>query len=159
MHAVGHVGSAAIPVFLAGNRRTCAPLTRFFFHEYHWTFSGPQTLNRIGEAVQRLRSDIELSREIVKSRAQISPEILRALDGQAPSVILSSEEAKTHGLVEDVLDLSANGDDGMRVAHLECLTAFPSHGVEERWSKLVLFDVCSALLIGCSIFMRTHSVG
>src|SRR4051795_3565067 len=28
MHAVGHVGSSAFPVFLAGHYRSCAPLAR-----------------------------------------------------------------------------------------------------------------------------------
>src|SRR5476649_2401176 len=32
IHAIGHVGSAGIPVFLAGHKRTCEPLSRFFFH-------------------------------------------------------------------------------------------------------------------------------
>lgn len=116
MHAVGHVGSAAVPVFLAASRRTCAPLARFFFHEYDWGFTGKQTLNRIDEAVTRLRHDIELSREIIKARAQIPTDILQTLDGQSPSVILSPEKAKEFGLVEDVLNLSKSGASGMKVA-------------------------------------------
>ena len=116
MHAVGHVGSTAIPVFLAGSTRTSSPLARFFFHEYDWTFNGKQTLNRIDEAVKRLRSDIELGREIIKTRTQVSAELLQTLDGRSPSAILSPEQAKAYGLIEDVGDLSESGDGGMKVA-------------------------------------------
>ena len=115
MHAVGHVGSAAIPIFLAGGKRTSAPRARFFFHEYDWGFNGRQTLNRIDEAIKRLRSDIELAREIIKTRTQVPAEVLQALDGQAPSTVISPEEAKAFGLVEDVCDLIESGDNGLRV--------------------------------------------
>jgi len=47
-----------VPLFAAGSKRTCSPLARFFFHEYHWTFDGEQTLKRIEEAVEQLNSDI-----------------------------------------------------------------------------------------------------
>ena len=84
MHAVGHVGSAAIPVFLAGSRRTSSRLARFFFHEYDWAFDGRQTGQRIEEAASRLRSDVGLSREIINARARVPREILQALDAQRP---------------------------------------------------------------------------
>ena len=116
MHAVGHVGSTAIPVFLAGSRRTSTPLARFFFHEYDWGFNERQTLNRIDEAVKRLKSDIELSRKIIKTLTKVPPEILQTLDGRSPSSVLSPEEAKALGLVEDVLDLRESGDNGMKIA-------------------------------------------
>ncbi len=116
MHAIGHVGSVAVPVFLAGHRRTSSPLARFFFHEYDWGFLQRQTLNRINEAVSRLRSDVEMSRKIIQSHTQVPDEILRSLDGQAPSVLISPEQAKAFGLVEDVLNLGESGDNGMKVA-------------------------------------------
>ena len=50
MHAVGHVGSMAIPVFVAGDRRTATPVSRFFFHAYQWGFEGRQTCDGIAEA-------------------------------------------------------------------------------------------------------------
>ena len=82
MHAVGHVGSAAIPVFLAGTRRTSSLLARFFFHEYDWGFDTRQTLNRIEEAATRLRSDVDLSREIIKTRTQVLPRFSKRWTGK-----------------------------------------------------------------------------
>ena len=116
MHAVGHVGSAAIPVFLAGETRTGSPMSRFFLHEYDWTFKGRQTLNRIEEAVQRLRSDIEISRQIIETRTQVPGNILEALDGRSTPEILSAEQAKTHGFIDEVLELGQHGLDGMNVS-------------------------------------------
>lgn len=47
LHAVGHVGSMAVPVFLGAHKRSCTPITRFFFHSYDWVFDGRKTLDGI----------------------------------------------------------------------------------------------------------------
>jgi ATP-dependent protease ClpP protease subunit len=105
MHAVGHVGSSSVPVFLAADNRTCASHARFFFHEYFWEFEGEQTLRRINEAVQRLSDDIEWAKKIIGARTKAGPDLLEALAGAAPSKILLPEEAKQLGFVNDVRDL------------------------------------------------------
>ncbi|MDE2760045.1 MAG: ATP-dependent Clp protease proteolytic subunit [Paracoccaceae bacterium] len=52
MHAIGHVVSSAIPVFLAANKRTAEPNSRFFFHTCGWNFGGGyQFLHTINESV------------------------------------------------------------------------------------------------------------
>ena len=116
MHAMGHVGSAAIPVFLAGAKRTCALLSRFFFHEYDWTFAGTQTLRRIDEASKRLRDDIYTARKIIESRTNAGDDILNALDGTSSPVILDPHKAKELGFVDDVLELGDKGANGMNIA-------------------------------------------
>jgi ATP-dependent protease ClpP protease subunit len=113
MHAVGHVGSSSVPVFLAAEHRTCAVHARFFFHEYDWQFDGPQTLRRINEAVQRLSDDIDWARKIISARTQAGPDILQALDGEAASKIVLPEEAKALGFVNDVGDLKPPGRGGL----------------------------------------------
>lgn len=116
MHATGHVGSASVPVFLAGNRRTSAPFARFFFHEYDWGFASRQTLDRMDEAVKRLRSDIEIARQIIKARTKATEDILKTLDGRAAPIIANPDEAKTLGFIEDICELGKSGVNGMRVA-------------------------------------------
>jgi ATP-dependent protease ClpP protease subunit len=106
MHAVGHVGSASVPIFLAAENRTCAVHARFFFHEYDWEFDGPQTLRRINEAVQRLSDDIDWAKKIISARTQAGPDILNALDGVAASKILLPDDAKLLGFVNEVRDLN-----------------------------------------------------
>src|SRR6202034_4447012 len=91
MHAMGHVGSASVPIFLASRHRTCASHARFFFHEYDWTFEGSQTLRRITEAVERLTNDIEIARDIIKASTKAGPDILNALDGTAAPKVLEPE--------------------------------------------------------------------
>ena len=113
MHAMGHVGSASIPIFLASRKRTCARHARFFFHEYDWTFEGRQTLRRIHEAVQRLSNDIELAREIIKTSTKAGTDIFNALDGTASPKIMLPEEAKLLGFVNDICDLRGDTSDGM----------------------------------------------
>ena len=117
IHAIGHVGSTGIPVFLAGHKRTCAPLSRFFLHGYDWEFIERRTPSQIDEAVQRLRSDIELAREIIKSNTMIDAGLLKVMDGESNTpIIMNPTEAKECGIVEDILDLPQTGADGMQVA-------------------------------------------
>ncbi len=110
MHAVGHVGSTAILVFLAGHKRTCTPFSRFFFHAYDWGFEGRQMTDRIAEALKRLNSDIDLSRQIVECHTRIPKERLAELYTTAPTpTILTPDEAKQFGLVEAVIELNSTG--------------------------------------------------
>jgi ATP-dependent protease ClpP protease subunit len=115
MHGVGHIGSAAVPVFLAGHTRSCAPLARFFFHEYDWTFAGPQTLHRIREASERLRNDIEAARQIVKAHTNAGDDILNTFDGTAAPAVLTAHQAKASGFVEQVCELGETSGDGAPV--------------------------------------------
>ena len=116
MHGMGHIGSAAVPVFLAGGKRTCSPLARFFFHEYDWGFDGSQTLFRIEEAVERLKSDIDIARKIMRARTKLPDDVLDALDGNGDPVILDPAEAKARGLVEEIRELDKSGAGGMAIA-------------------------------------------
>jgi ATP-dependent protease ClpP protease subunit len=116
MHGMGHIGSAAVPVFLAGSKRTCSPFARFFFHEYVWGFDGSRTLYQIDEATDLLKSDIEFARKIMRSRANLPSKILQTLDGQADPTIVEPPEAKTYGLVEEIVELGKTGAGDMNVA-------------------------------------------
>ena len=116
MHGIGHIGSAAIPVFLAGAHRTCTSHARFLFHQYDWVFTEPQTLHGIDEAVQRLKSDIELARTIIQSQTDVPDDILKTLDGRAAPVILTPDRAKAFRVVEKVCELGQTGRNGMKVA-------------------------------------------
>ena len=110
IHAIGHVGSAAIPVFLAGHRRTCTPFSRFFFHAYDWGFEGRQMTDRIQEALQRLVSDIEIHKAIAAKHTKIPAEKLEELYRTSPKpTIFKPDEAKTFGIVEEITELNPSG--------------------------------------------------
>jgi ATP-dependent protease ClpP protease subunit len=109
MHAVGHVGSAAFPVFLAADKRTSAANARFFLHEYDWGFSERQTIHRIEEATQRLRSDIVLAKNIIKSRTELPANLLNAIGGESAPAIIDPEAAKGYKIISDVVELGHTG--------------------------------------------------
>lgn len=111
IHAVGHVGSAANIVYLAADQRTAAPHSRFFFHEYDWGFDGRQTLHRINEAVERLRSDMDLACKVIESRTQLPAELMRAVRGETGPLVLEPGEAVRRGLAQRVCDLPQAGPD------------------------------------------------
>jgi ATP-dependent protease ClpP protease subunit len=113
MHAMGHVGSASVPVFLAADNRSCATYSRFFFHEYDWGFEARQTIRRINEAVQRLSNDIQLARQIIQTRTKAGPDILNALDGTASPKVLLPEEARALGFVNEIVDLTQSSTERM----------------------------------------------
>jgi ATP-dependent protease ClpP protease subunit len=116
MHGMGHIGSTAVPVFLAGTRRTCTSFARFFFHQYDWGFAERQTLHRIDEAVKRLRSDIHMARQIIQARANIPSAILDSLEGGAAPAIIEPAKAQEFGLIQQVCELPKARGDGMKIA-------------------------------------------
>ena len=106
MHAMGHVGSSAIPVFLGGHERTCTPFSRFFFHAYDWGFEGRQMVDRIAEALQRLESDIQLARQIVQRHTRLSDDDLNRFSQKTPTpTILTPEQAHAVGVVSHIQQL------------------------------------------------------
>jgi len=109
MHALGHVGSAAFPLFLAAEKRTCAEDARFFLHEYDWGFEEGQTLHRMEEAIQRLKSDIEMAKKIIRARTKIPAGMLDAIGGDAAPAIITVDEAKKFGVVSEVCELRKAG--------------------------------------------------
>lgn len=109
-HAMGSINSMAVPVFCGAHKRTCATLTRFSFHTYDWGFEGRQTYDRILEASQRLKDDIDLSRKIVGDNSRIPPDRLAALYRPAAEpTILNAQEAKQFGLVEEIIEINPSG--------------------------------------------------
>lgn len=110
MHAVGHVGSMAIPVFLAGHKRTCTPYSRFFFHAYDWGFEGRQMSNRITEALKRLESDIKISNEIVAKHTKIPHKQLNKFyDDTSIPTIFTPQEAQEVSIVKKITELNSTG--------------------------------------------------
>jgi ATP-dependent protease ClpP protease subunit len=110
MHATGHVGSSAVLLFLAADKRTAAKEARFFLHEYDWGFAERATLHRIDEAARRLRHDIQLAKDIIQARApKIPPKLTKAISGDAPPAIIASDKAKQFEIVSAVGDLITPG--------------------------------------------------
>lgn len=110
LYAAGHVGSIAVPAFLGAAKRTAAPHARFFFHGYDWTFAPNQTPARIEEAIERLKHDIAMSRQIVEQNTTIPPETLNNVYAHAPSpMIVEPEQALGFGIIQSIYEMNAAG--------------------------------------------------
>lgn len=117
IHGVGHIGGVAVPVFLAGQKRTCSPFSRFFFHAYQGRFGARQTKDRIAEEAQSVNSDLDFSRKIVEARAKVPREVLdRLYEPDTMSTILDAGQAKKWGIVHDVLQLNGQNSPQPNVA-------------------------------------------
>jgi ATP-dependent protease ClpP protease subunit len=114
MHNMGHVESAAIPIFLAGKRRTAEPISRFLFHSYNWTF-GPGTvrLPDINEASKQLSNEANLTVEIIKKECNVPDDIVGLIGaGATPGTrLVDAAEAKDFGLIHEIGGLSAPAPD------------------------------------------------
>lgn len=119
VHAAGLVGRISVFAYLAGHRRTCAPTATFEFHPFGWGFGGLVTIPQMEFAIDRLRNDIELAKEIMRRHAPTSSNELERLFGPTP-IILSSSEAASLGIVQDILDLNSEGDqqDNVQIASI-----------------------------------------
>jgi hypothetical protein len=70
-------------------------------------------------AIDRMRRDSDLAKEVLRRHTQVSPEEVDRLFGTTP-VILSSSEAAAMGLVHDILDLNDNAQhqENVRIASI-----------------------------------------
>ena len=110
MHAVGHVGSAAFPIFLAADKRTSAKHARFFLHEYDWGFRDRQTLHRIQEATDRLKSDIALAKTSSKAERKFLQVSWPPLAETAPQPLSRQMMRKSTTLWETSVILAKPGE-------------------------------------------------
>jgi ATP-dependent protease ClpP protease subunit len=70
-------------------------------------------------AIDRMRRDSDLAKEVLRRHTQVSPEEVDRLFGTT-SVILSSSEAAAMGLVHDILDLNdkSQHQENVRIASI-----------------------------------------
>jgi ATP-dependent protease ClpP protease subunit len=107
MHAMGVVSSIAVPVFLAAgkDRRFASVHSRFYFHDYNWTF-GAQVVARpaIAEAALLLSNALDWTKDILRAETKLSDDKLKAMKlFDEPHVMFPAEAAKM-GLVSAVAE-------------------------------------------------------
>lgn len=67
-HNLGTVESMGNIVFLAGQRRTASPLSKFLFHPFHWHLNGSVDHARMAEYAMSLDYDLQLYARVVAER-------------------------------------------------------------------------------------------
>lgn len=103
-HAIGHVGSIAIPVFLAADERYAVPEARFFFHEYSWTHPAAATVSQttMEEQTLLLNASIGWTKRTIKARTKLKDGDFKTRKLLEKPVLLSAAEAADVGLVQAV---------------------------------------------------------
>lgn len=104
MHAIGVVGSVAIPVFLAAPRRLASEQARFFFHEYSWTHSLTNVASQttMTEQTMRLYDAVRWSSDVIKATTKLTDTDFARLKLFDRPVMMSPADAREHGLVSGV---------------------------------------------------------
>jgi len=105
IHAPGVLARISVIAFLAGQRRSCTPTATFEFHPFSWAFNRPVSIADMQFAIDRMRRDSDLAKEVLRRHTQAKPEDIDRLFDTMP-IILSSSEAVAMGLVHDILDLN-----------------------------------------------------
>lgn len=102
-HNLGTVESMGNIIFLAGERRTACPYSKFLFHPFHWTLNGAVDHARMSEYAMSLDYDLHLYDAIVQARtdgARAPIDVLACLTA-APK-IFNVDEALAAGLIHEV---------------------------------------------------------
>jgi len=106
MHAVGIVGSMAIPVFLSAPHRFASENARFFFHEYTWTHAQANivTQTTMDEQSLRLSDALSWTKEIVRARTSLTDEDCEEKKLFDYPFIMKPTDAVTFGLISAVAE-------------------------------------------------------
>lgn len=114
MHAIGHVGSIAVPVFLAAPIRLTSKNAYFFFHEFSWAHEKASDVSSTTVKEQDLLLDAALlwTKEIVKANTKLTDTDFEKRKLFRLPVIYTPREAATAGIVSGIAEptLSANTD-------------------------------------------------
>lgn len=102
-HNLGTVESMGNIVFLAGQRRTACPHSKFLFHPFHWHVNGSVDHARMAEYAMSLDYDLELYARIVAERTEHAGEMLETEKYLiAAPRILNPQQALSAGLIDAV---------------------------------------------------------
>lgn len=104
MHAMGNVGSIAVPVFLAADRRLASANAHFFFHEYSWTHTQPTVVTQttVAEHTVILDRAMKWTKKLVLDRTKLTAEDFDAKRIFDAPVLMEVAEAKKYGLIQKV---------------------------------------------------------
>jgi len=104
MHAVGNVGSIALPVFLASNTRLASQNARFMFHNYVWGSAQAEQVNQnvLTERTMLLDSALAWTREIVKATTKLTDADFESMKLFEKPVLIEPSRALECGLISEI---------------------------------------------------------
>jgi ATP-dependent Clp protease protease subunit len=100
----GAVASIAVILFMAGTRRYASETARFMIHKSHATASPGSRPDALNIIVEGLRADDARTEAILRKNVELTPEQWGI--HQYGDLHLNARDAKTAGLVDDVVDFA-----------------------------------------------------
>jgi ATP-dependent Clp protease protease subunit len=104
MYNGGAVASIAVILFLSGTRRYASETARFMIHKSHATASPGSRPDALNIIVEGLRADDARTESLLRKHIELSPEQWGI--HQYGDLHLNARDAKTAGLVNDVVDFA-----------------------------------------------------
>jgi ATP-dependent Clp protease protease subunit len=104
MYNGGAVASIAVILFLSGSRRYASETARFMIHKSHATASPGSRPDALNIIVEGLRADDARTEAILRKHIELTPEQWGI--HQYGDLHLNARDAKTAGLVNDVVDFA-----------------------------------------------------
>jgi ATP-dependent Clp protease protease subunit len=104
MYNGGAVASIAVILFLSGTRRYASETARFMIHKSHATASPGSRPDALNIIVEGLRADDARTESILRKHIELTPEQWGI--HQYGDLHLNGRDAKTAGLVKDVVDFA-----------------------------------------------------
>ena len=112
---VGHVDSIANVIFLAGEKRYCAPTSVFMFHSVGFDYNGPTRLEgrQLREHLDSVVADHKRIGDIISSRSLLKqPAASELFDIQR---VYDASWAKENGVVHDISELQIRQGANMHI--------------------------------------------
>lgn len=110
-HNLGTVESMGNIIFLAGERRTACPHSKFLFHPFHWHLNGAVDHSRMSEYAMSLDHDMHLYCRIVAERTQGAAQALETEKYlTAAPRILEPDQALECGVIHAVESPGLSGE-------------------------------------------------
>jgi ATP-dependent protease ClpP protease subunit len=105
-HAVGIVGSIAVPLFLATPHRLASENAKFLFHEFHWTDPQAQrvTQSTIVERTLILGSAVGWTKDVIKATTKLTDQDMDDMNMFQEPVLMDATRALQVGLVEAIVE-------------------------------------------------------
>lgn len=106
IHAAGTIQSAAIPLMMAADRRTCTPDTTFLFHPWVWsTDPDPgRSMDELQQFPMRIEDDVDWAKDVLDQHSGLKHPEIERLQLFTSASIEDSGFALKYGLVHDVLE-------------------------------------------------------
>lgn len=99
-HNIGTIETPAALLYLASDRRSASPNSKFFFYSFEWTFYRDHIrFPEIAEAYEALKYDTESYVDIFKDRTNGNFDVKKCLLG--PPCIMGPHEALSAGIVTE----------------------------------------------------------